>query len=268
MKHSTIKAVCLVVLACITVLSAYSDDLTVDLTSVVLENFNGETAHEWNDGRRTRNLEFSWALAASKFATTKTDEDGNETKYPRSTYVEAWPIALLGYNRNGDQEIKSFGINGSFDRRGYNWIDIYPVQGEGDDAAPFEIPMPGRVRNIDLWVWGSNLNFNMEAYVRDHEGAVHRIQMGSLAYTGWKNIRANMPNFIPQSKRVLPSLASLKFVKFRIWTQPTERVNNFYVYFKQFKVLTDTFESLFDGEELADPDYVPQLWGDDGNGSN
>ena len=41
-----------------------------------------------------------------------------------------------------------------------------------------------------------------------------------------------------------------------------ERVDNFYVYFKQMKVLTDTFESLYDGDELGDPERVQQLWAD------
>jgi hypothetical protein len=39
-----------------------------------------------------------------------------------------------------------------------------------------------------------------------------------------------------------------------------ERVDNFYVYLDQFKVLTDTFESFYDGDELADPDRVQELW--------
>jgi hypothetical protein len=206
-------------------------------------------------------------VAASKFASKTADEEDNEVQYPITAYVEAWPIALFGYNRNQDP-IKSFGINGRFDRQGYNWIDIYPVQGEGDDAEPFEIPMPGRVRYFDLWVWGSNLQYTLEAYVRDHQGMVHIVQFGSLAYPGWRNLRGNIPQTVHQAKRVLPNLAGLKFLKFRIWTQPVEKVDNFYVYFKQFKILTDTFESLFDGDELADPDHVPQLWAGGGGDSD
>ena len=63
-----------------------------------------------------------------------------------------------------------------------------------------------------------------------------------------------------QQKRILPHLASLTFVKFRIWTAPMERVDNFYVYFNQFKILTDTFESYYDGNDLADPSKVQELW--------
>ncbi|MDR0495167.1 MAG: flagellar filament outer layer protein FlaA [Treponema sp.] len=254
MKYGSIRAVCFVTMACLTVLSAYGDDQIVDLTSIVLESFNGDSSHEWNEGRHQRNYEFSWSLAASKFASKSRDKDGNEDAYPKLAYIDTWPVALYGYKPEG---VKSLGVHGRFDRRGYNWIDLYPVDGGG---KPFEIPMPGRVRYLDMWVWGCNLEYDVEAYVRDLQGMVHIVKLGSIAYTGWKNLRANVPGYIRQSKRVLPNLASLKFVKFRVWTQPTEQIDNFFIYFKQFKVLTDIFESMFDGDELADPDSVNELW--------
>jgi hypothetical protein len=124
----------------------------------------------------------------------------------------------------------------------------------------FEIPLPGRVSYLDMWVWGSNLDYYIEAYIRDFQGVVHNIRMGNIGYTGWKNLRGRIPNNIAQAKRVLPRRAGLTFVKFRIWTQPTEPVNDFYIYIDQFKILTDMFESLYDGDELADPERVQELW--------
>jgi hypothetical protein len=100
----------------------------------------------------------------------------------------------------------------------------------------------------------------MEAYVRDFNGVIHGINMGTLAFTGWKNLRIQIPNNIRQGKRTIPRYAGMTFVKFRIWTTPMERVDNFYVYFNQMKVLTDTFETLFDGDDLADPDLVQKFW--------
>ena len=257
MKHSSIRAVCIVVLACIAVLSSYGDERTVDLVSIVLESFDNETNHEWRDGIRTRTYEFSWALNASKFASKSADEEGNEVNYPVMAYIDAWPIALYGSNRKADENPKSLGIHGRFDRQGYNWMDVYPVDADG---APFEIPMPGRVRYIDLWVWGSNLDFYMEAYVRDFRGFIHIVNLGNLNYAGWKNLRANIPHTINQSKRILPNRAQLSFVKFRVWTRPSEQVGNFYIYLKQFKALTDIFETAFDGDDLADPDRMTELW--------
>jgi hypothetical protein len=264
MKYGSIKAVCLIVLAFITVLSAYGDERNSDLNAIVLEHFSNETAHEWLEGRTPRTSEFSWTMSASKFATKSTDSDGKEVSYPQMAYVETWPLALYGYNREG-RDIKSLGIHGKFDRKGYNWMDLYPISSDG---KPFEIRIPGRLRYLDLWVWGSNLAYILEAYVRDYQGAVHRIPMGNLAYAGWKNLRGNIPSYVRQSKRVLPHFAQLRFVKFRIWTTPGEKVDDFYIYIKQLKVLTDTFESPFDGDELSDPDYYPQLWTNSSGNSN
>jgi hypothetical protein len=249
MKQGSFKVVCLIVWVCITVFSAFGDDVTVDYESVVLETFDGTS-------------DYVWKTDASKFA-TKTDDEA----FPQTAYVEAWPIAAFGYNRDG-KDIKSFGIHGRFDRRGYNWIDVYPVKAEdGDDAGPAEIPIPGRIRYMDLWVWGSNLDYYIEAYLRDYQGVVHNIRLGNIGYTGWRNLRAMIPSNIRQSKRILPRLAGLTFVKFRIWTQPSEKVGDFYIYFKQFKVLTDTFESLYDGDELADPERVQELWAGGNSGA-
>jgi len=246
MKHGAFKAFCLIVMASIAGASAFGDENTVNLESKILESFDGDSAYEWR-------------TVASKFA-TKTDEGS----YPRVSLIATWPSALFGNNRDG-ADLKSLGIMGKFDRRGYNWIDIYPVAtGGGENADPEEIPIPGRATYLDLWVWGSNLNFSIEAYVRDYRGVVHVINMGNINYTGWKNLRANIPNNIPQSKRILPHFAGLKFVKFRIWTQPVEQVDNFYIYFDQFKVLTDTFETIYDGDELTNPERIQELWADAG----
>jgi hypothetical protein len=237
----------------VTVAAAFGDENTVNLESFVLDSFDGDSGYDWK-------------VMASKFA-TKTDEE----TFPVISYIPAWPMALYGSNREG-KELKILGLHGKFDRQGYNWIDVYPVaagdeEGGDEGPEPAEIPIPGRARYLDMWVWGSNLDYYIEAYVRDYQGVVHVINMGNIAYQGWKNLRAIIPASVPQGKRVLPRLASLTFVKFRIWTQPREPVNNFYVYFDQFKVLTDTFESIFDGDELSNPERVQELW-DTGSGTN
>jgi hypothetical protein len=255
MKQGSFRAFCLILWVCLAVFPAFSDENTVNFESVILESFDGESVHELQVEGKTYRYDIVWKTDASKFA-TKTDDQS----YPQLTYVAAWPQALFGLNREG-RALKSLGLHGRFDRRGYNWIDLYPVPSDGgDDAEPYEIPIPGRVNYLDMWVWGSNLNYYIEAFIRDHNGIVHGIPFGSIGYTGWKNLRTRVPSHIRQSKRVLPRHAELTFVKFRIWTTPGEKVDDFYIYFDQFKVLTDTFESLFDGDELSDPDRVQELW--------
>ncbi|MDR3335069.1 MAG: flagellar filament outer layer protein FlaA [Treponema sp.] len=244
MKHGSFRAMCLILLACIAVVSAFGDEYMLDLQATILETFD-----------QTDESLYDWRFDASKFA-TKTDEE----TFPKVSYVSVWPASVFGSNPEGE-ELKSLGIWGRFDRRGYNWIDIYPVlAADGDEAGPTEIPIPGRVQYLDMWVWGSNLRYDLEAYVRDYQGVIHTVKMGNLAFQGWKNLRASVPRSISQAKRILPAKQSLTFVKFRIWTQPQEQVNNFYIYFDQFRVVSDMFESIYDGKELADPARVQELW--------
>jgi len=244
MKQTSFKFICLIVWACITVFSGFGDDVTNSLETKILESFNGDS-----------DSPLVWKAVGSRFITKI-----NDVTYPITNYVEAWPIAVFGYNRGSDSTpVKSFGINGRFDRQGYNWIDVYPTLKETPDT-PYEIPIPGRVQNMDMWVWGANLKYYIEVYVRDYMGVIHSLKLGDISYTGWRNLKVNIPTTIRQSRRILPSYAALTFVKFRIWTQPVEKVDNFYIYFKQFKVLTDMFESLFDGNDLADPRNVERLW--------
>ena len=262
MKQGSFRAVRLVifllVMLSLAAASTFGDENVIDYMSLILEPFNGQTTHKWSFGGRDYSYDFEWALEASKFA-TKT----NNNPFPKLTYVESWPMALFGINRE-NRDIKSIGIWGRFDRRGYNWIDLFPIKpgtAENEDGPePFEIPIPGRINYLDLWAWGSNLHYYLEAYFRDYQGVVYTLYMGDLYFTGWKNLRLRIPTSIPQSKRVLPRLAGLTFVKFRVWTTPGERVDNFYVYFNQMKVLTDIFETLYDGDELGDPDQVKKLW--------
>jgi len=265
MKHGSFRAVRLAgqavflfLLLSLTVVSVFGQEPTFDYTSIILEHFTGDTSHEWNYRGKVYTYDYDWAVDASKF----TSSVNNET-FPKLTTVPAWPQALYGVNRD-NLDLQSLGLWGKFDRRGYNWVDLYPIVPGSDQSEdgpePFEIPMPGKIQYLDMWVWGSNLNYYIEAHFRDHLGIVHPLYMGNLAYQGWKNLRLRIPNNIPQSKRILPLYAGLTFVKFRIWTTPMERVDNFYIYFNQMKVLTDIFDPLFDGNDLADPDLVQQFW--------
>jgi hypothetical protein len=245
MKQTSFKIICLIVWACITVFSSHAEQATMALETRILETFNG-------DGESP----YVWRTQASRFISNVDD-----VQYPLLTYVDAWPIAAFGYNRSADSPpIRSLGIHGKFDRQGYNWIDLYPVLADDPDERPYEISVPGKIQNMDVWVWGSNLRFYIEVYFRDYMGVVHALKLGDISYTGWRNLRVNIPTNIRQSRRVLPAHTGLSFVKFRIWTQPVERVDNFYIYFKQLKILTDVFDALFDGNDLADPQNVERLW--------
>jgi hypothetical protein len=256
MKQRVVRAIglSLVFVFLIAAAQAFADEDTVTLESIVVQSFDDTAAQPW-------------FVIGSKFATEN---------YPKLAYVSTWPLALHGSNPS-NKELKSLGIAMLFDRKEYNWVDIIPgsKSGSGDGVTyePKEIDLPGRVRMIDMWIWSGNYDYYIEAYIRDYTGIVHTVPMGNLNHVGWKNFRANLPSNIPQAKKYLPKRENLTLVKFRIWTRPTEVVaapakadappqeKAIYFYFDHFKVLTDTFESLFDGDSLTDPKFLSDTWG-------
>lgn len=157
--------------------------------------------------------------------------------------IEGAPIALAGVSNMQTDNRYVMGVRSAFNRKGYNRISIYPQE---------EIIIPGRAKKIDVWVWGANYYYNLEVHIRDYRGIVHVLPLGSLHFIGWRNMSVDIPKQIPQIMRYLPMEKPLAFVRFVIWTQPTERVDDYIIYFDHLKVLTDMYKERFDGDILAD----------------
>lgn len=256
MKQRVVKAICLsfVIVFMLATSGAFADEVTINLESAVVQTFDDPETQPW-------------FLIGSNFAAKG---------YPKLAYAKQWPLALFGSNPEG-KDIRSLGVAMLYDQMGYNWVDIIPGKksGEGEDVKyePIELNLPGRVQMLDLWIWSANYDYYIQAYIRDYKGIVHTLPMGTLNHAGWKNFRVNIPANVPQSKKYLPRRENLTFVKFRIYTMPTERVAAYaktdeplqskavYFYFDQLKVLTDTFETLFDGDSLTDPAFIEDTWG-------
>ena len=257
MKQHIVRALCLslVLLSIAGVGRLSADENTINLESVVIQSFDDPAANPW-------------FVLGSKFSTKD---------FPMVSYVKTWPTSLYGDN-TAKKDLRSLGVAMLFDRREYNWVDIVPGKKSGTadkpTYEPVELPMPGRVKMLDMWVWSSNFDYYLEAYVRDYKGIVYTIPMGNLGFVGWRNLRINIPESIPQSTKYLPRREGLKLVKFRLWTRPTEIVaamtddpkatpldKSVKFYFDNIKVLTDTFETLFDGDSLTNPDVINEAWG-------
>jgi hypothetical protein len=247
MKPGSTFFTMLLVLLLLLAAGAFGDELTVNMVGRVLQSFDpGEAGHE--DAR-------NWVLLPSKFGY---DSKGNSLWKTRK--VDAWPESLYGKNRDKEQ-LQVLGITGKFSRKGYNYVEIVPGTGEGQSFKSKPIPVPGRVESFDLWVWGANYAYYLEAHVRDFQGIDHVLPFGLLQFTGWKNLRCKVPGNIPQAWKYLPRLQNLELTKLVLWTQPGEKVDEFYMYLDQLKVTTDLFETTFDGDELADADVLQQVWG-------
>jgi len=151
---------------------------------------------------------------------------------------------------SGEENV--LGIKASFDRKGYNYIEIIP-------KGP--IPMEGLVKEIDLWVWGGNFRYRLELQLIDYKDYVHVMDCGWLNYIGWRNIRLKIPGHIPQGEKYIPRLKPLRFKSFKLLAHPGERNDIFYVYFDRMQIQTDVFLSRFDGDKLvkeAPADWMPR----------
>jgi hypothetical protein len=227
--------------------AAVANQVAVNLQSIVVEDFN-------DNGSR-------WIARGSKFLAV----DGGQMRFDHPfvyQYVEGvWPEAMM---RPATDSPRVFGVQASFTRPGYNYIEFIPVE-DRDDAngnpVPRPILIPGRPLAIDVWAWGSNYNYYLEAHVRDYRGIVHTIKLGDLHFAGWRNLRADIPNHIPRTVRFVPARRQMHLEKIVLWTRPRESVSGFHFYLDQIKVLTDVFENPFDGHGLADPDFVRDVWG-------
>ena len=228
----------LILMSMLFIFSVAADNRTLNLVSIVLDDFDNSEDN-------------SWIVAGSKFATNG---------FPKVSFPSAWPEALFGANREGI-DYKVLGVWGKFDRQGYNYIEVIPNIRD-EDGEFTGLPIPGEVKVLDVWVWGSEFDFYLEAHVIDQRGFTHVLDMGSIRHTGWKNLSIEFPRAISQSRRHVPHAQPLSLMKFVIWTRPWERVDNFYVYFDQIKVLTDMFITRFDGDDLANPENVQKIWGD------
>ncbi len=242
MRKGSILIICLTVLFLLVLPSVMADSATENLESRILESFDP-------DSRAT-----DWLVVGSKFTT-----EG----FPKQTYTEAWPEAVYGSNNEG-LDLQVLGVNMKWDRKGYNNFEVIPVTKDDEGKViPNPISIPGRVKKLDLWVWCSDFDYYLEVHLRDTNGVIHVLNMGGLAKVGWNNFSTPIPNRIAQSGQYIPYIKSLELVKFVVWTKPTENVSNYFIYFDQIKVLTDTFITRFDGDELAGKDSAAKIWGEE-----
>src|SRR5574344_2553974 len=221
--------------------------------TIVIDNFDTADQMDW-----------TWKVQASRFA-SKDEKTG--TQYPVMQYFDGIPNSLRPYHKDSDPAAKVLGVKVKYDRKGDNWLEIYPeskTQKDASGVAVKEIPFVGTVTQIDFWVWGANYLYYIELLVRDADGRVHVIPAGNLQFYGWRNVVVNVPGYIRQhTKQRSKEVNDLTFVGFRIRSDKNEYVDNFVVYFDQLKYTTNTLSNIYDGYDLKDADF-----GDSGSGSS
>ena len=240
----------------------FAQDLDESLESFLVDSWDQPQSAFYADNQGNETQEsIVWQVRGSKYT--------SESR-PKMVYVpDEWPVSLFGIRPENPENPGIIGIRGAFNRQGYNEIEIIPGVGQGRDFEPKPIPLPGRVKKLDLWAWGSNQNMYIEIHFEDFKGASHvfspvrtanRRDEGSLFFVGWQNMYIMMPNYISKAVNVKTSVPNLVLKKIVLVTNPMAQVRDFFVYLDHLRVLTDRRLSYYDGYGLASKRRVDEIW--------
>ena len=175
----------------------------------------------------------------------------------------------------GKEKKKALGVHFKFRYPGNNsvsleppmeldWKDRTPVltydQALRKDVAERGIQLPGRAKAISMWIHARGFPYTIELWVKDFKGDVHILEKQSINFVGWRPLTFQIPTNMPQSSDTYPASRVSKIVRIVIREvtniggeySGTSAKNSadVYVFLDQIKVLTDTYEVYFDGQDL------------------
>ena len=153
---------------------------------------------------------------------------------------------------NEDLDTHVLGVKVQFFRRGVNSIYITAVR---------PLPIEGTTKTISVWVAGRNANHDMYVLVQDYFGHNYELYLGSLGFSGWKQMTVAVPpspdgeHGIVQSSPYYGDKPGLRIVGFRIDCNPMLARGTYYIYFDDLRAVTDLFEL-----QNRDEDDMPDNW--------
>ncbi|MFA5519118.1 MAG: flagellar filament outer layer protein FlaA, partial [Spirochaetota bacterium] len=102
--------------------------------------------------------------------------------------------------------------------------------------------------------------YTVELWVKDYRGDVHILDKQSINFVGWRPLTFQIPGYVPQVADTYPVTRVAKLVRVVIREvtsvsgshsgTSSRNSSDAYVFFDQIKVLTDTYEVYFDGQDL------------------
>jgi hypothetical protein len=145
-----------------------------------------------------------------------------------------------------------------------DWKERTPVmtydQALRTDVQERGLQIPGRAKAISLWVHGRGFPYTLELWVKDFKGDVHILEKQSINFVGWRPMIFDIPQNLPQSSDSYPVTRTAKLVRLVIREVTSvsgehsrtsvRNASDVYVFFDQIKVLTDTYEVFFDGQDM------------------
>ena len=117
------------------------------------------------------------------------------------------------------------------------------------------IPIEGICKTVSVWVVGRNFNHTLKLLVEDQFGTYAELNMGKLNFSGWKNLTIAIPPHIRQKDYHFSNRMGIKFLGFKVETDPVESYGTYYIYFDGLRAVTDLF-----AEENRDQDDFTDAW--------
>ncbi|HNX24626.1 MAG TPA: flagellar filament outer layer protein FlaA [Spirochaetota bacterium] len=225
-----------------------------------------------------------WFVSSNPKEYTKGDDETKKKKNPvmalKLKAVDSGPNDMKveeAYSPTGlgKEKKKTLGVHFRFRYPGNNsvsleppmeidWKDRTPVltydQALRKDVAERGIQLPGRAKAVSMWVHARGFPYTMEVWVKDFKGDVHILEKQSINFVGWRPMTFEIPENMPQSSDTYPVTRVSKLVRIVLREvsnvtgeysgNSTRNSSDVYVFFDQIKVLTDTYEVYFDGQDL------------------
>lgn len=145
----------------------------------------------------------------SSVYTTIVLEDFETTQFPES----AISYRNTGYQKAGISIRDQF-PSPAKDSKKYLGIKILGKAGDVIQITPPKrLIIDKYCQSIAMWVYGKDLSGELSIMVRDSEGASHRLIMGRLNFTGWKELKVNLPKEIAQMDKYLSQKTEIEITK-------------------------------------------------------
>ncbi|MCL2155437.1 MAG: flagellar filament outer layer protein FlaA [Leptospirales bacterium] len=264
---------------------ADSKIVTHTLSDVSEDELRAMVVEDFENFKIAANLEDDgWFISSTPQAYTKGDEETKKRKNPvlrlelkpaeggasdMRVEEESSPTGL------GKEKKNVLGVNFQFRYPGNNSVSIEPPfevdwkertpvltydQSMRKEVAERALQLPGRIRAVSLWVHGRGFPYTLEVWIKDYKGDVHILKKQSVNFVGWRPLTFEVPVFIPQTADTYPVTRVVKLV--RIVLRETTYIagersktaasntRNAFIFLDQIKVLSDTYEVYFDGQEL------------------
>jgi len=183
---------------------------------------------------------------------------------PNDLRAEEWSVTDLGKAKES-----VLGLKFKFRYPGTNSVSILPPKevdwkskkpylrmnyATGKEEQERGLQLPGNAKAISLWVHGRGNPYDLETWLEDYRGNTHILKFGSVNFVGWRPMKVYIPVGIPQAYESYPQTKVTRITRFVLRAQTyrhaEELTTDTYFFFDQFKVLTDTYEVNFDGEDL------------------